>query len=161
LNNAVQCQEQVTKTIAKIIRDDGRCLKNLPTDRGKKFFYGCAETLEEVQHQHYSTYSVMKASAVEWFNNMLKNNMWKQFTHNVKLQMNRHPIASRIKLQRAQASNYWSRRYPRDRDRFLITVYNRVKIAARYKVGDSVRVNKFKTVFDKGYTPNWTTHGGV
>ncbi|KYN16160.1 hypothetical protein ALC57_11592, partial [Trachymyrmex cornetzi] len=43
-------------------------------------------------------------------------------------------------------------------DRLLVTVYNRVKIAApaRYKVGDSVRVSKFKTVFDKGYTPNWT-----
>lgn len=41
----------------------------------------------------------------------------------------------------------------------LITVYNRVKIAApvRYKVGDSVRVSKFKTLFEKGYTPNWTT----
>ncbi|XP_018370140.1 PREDICTED: uncharacterized protein LOC108765791 [Trachymyrmex cornetzi] len=44
-------------------------------------------------------------------------------------------------------------------DRLLTTVYNRVKIAtpARYKVGDSVRVRKFKTVFDKRYTPNWTT----
>ena len=41
----------------------------------------------------------------------------------------------------------------------LVTVYNRVKIAAlaRYKIGDSVRVSKFKTVFDKGYTPNWST----
>ena len=44
-------------------------------------------------------------------------------------------------------------------DRLLITVYNRIKIAvpARYKVSDSVRVSKFKTVFDKGYTPNWST----
>ncbi|XP_018368543.1 PREDICTED: uncharacterized protein LOC108764695 [Trachymyrmex cornetzi] len=44
-------------------------------------------------------------------------------------------------------------------DRLLTTVYNRVKIAAltRYKVGDSVRVSKFKTVLDKGYTPNWIT----
>jgi len=41
----------------------------------------------------------------------------------------------------------------------LLTVYNRVKIAApaQYKVGDSVRVSKFKTVFDKDYTPNWST----
>ncbi|XP_018357364.1 PREDICTED: uncharacterized protein LOC108757448 [Trachymyrmex cornetzi] len=44
-------------------------------------------------------------------------------------------------------------------DRHLTAVYNRVKIAAlaRYKVRDSVRVSKFKTVFDKGYTPNWAT----
>ncbi|KAG5334183.1 SETMR methyltransferase, partial [Acromyrmex charruanus] len=44
-------------------------------------------------------------------------------------------------------------------DRLLTTVYNYVKIAAlaRYKVGDLVSVSKFKTVFDKGYTPNWST----
>jgi len=44
-------------------------------------------------------------------------------------------------------------------DRLITMVYNRVKIAApaRYKVDDSVRMNKFKTIFDKGYTPNWRT----
>ncbi|XP_011687488.1 PREDICTED: uncharacterized protein LOC105449807 [Wasmannia auropunctata] len=44
-------------------------------------------------------------------------------------------------------------------NKLLTTVYNHVKIAAlaRFKVGDLVRVSKFKTIFDKGYTPNWTT----
>ncbi|KYQ51997.1 hypothetical protein ALC60_08893 [Trachymyrmex zeteki] len=44
-------------------------------------------------------------------------------------------------------------------DRLLITVYNHIKIAApaRFKVGDSVCVSKFKTIFKKGYTSNWTT----
>ncbi|XP_029674791.1 uncharacterized protein LOC115242544 [Formica exsecta] len=43
-------------------------------------------------------------------------------------------------------------------DKLLNTVYSNVKIAApaRFK-GDPVRVSKFKTIFDKGYTPNWTT----
>ncbi|XP_076246521.1 uncharacterized protein LOC143186696 [Calliopsis andreniformis] len=46
-------------------------------------------------------------------------------------------------------------------DKLLKTVYSDIKIAAplRFKVGDSARVNKYKTyttVFDKGYTPNWT-----
>jgi len=38
-------------------------------------------------------------------------------------------------------------------------VYSAIKIAgtAQFKVGDSVRVSKYKTVFEKGYTPNWTT----
>ncbi|XP_024882914.1 uncharacterized protein LOC112461768, partial [Temnothorax curvispinosus] len=44
-------------------------------------------------------------------------------------------------------------------DKLLTMVYSHVKIAApaRFKVGDSVRVSKFKTIFEKGYTPNWTT----
>jgi len=43
--------------------------------------------------------------------------------------------------------------------RLLATVYNHIKIAgpAKFKVGDSVRVSKYKTIFEKGYTPNWTT----
>ncbi|XP_070152775.1 uncharacterized protein [Polyergus mexicanus] len=46
-------------------------------------------------------------------------------------------------------------------DKLLNTVYNvsNIKIAAsaRFKVGDPIRVSKFKTIFDKGYTPNWST----
>ena len=38
-------------------------------------------------------------------------------------------------------------------------MHSRVKIAtpARFKVGNSVRMSKFKTIFEKGYTPNWGT----
>ncbi|KAG5319049.1 YMD3 protein, partial [Pseudoatta argentina] len=45
------------------------------------------------------------------------------------------------------------------KNNMLLTIYNRVNIAtsAQYKVDDSVCVSKFKTVFDKGYTPNWST----
>jgi len=44
-------------------------------------------------------------------------------------------------------------------DKLLTMVYSRINIApsARFRVGDSVRVSKFKTMFEKGYTPNWTT----
>jgi len=44
-------------------------------------------------------------------------------------------------------------------ERLLATVYSAIKIAgpAKFKVGDSVRVRKYKSVFEKGYTPNWTT----
>ncbi|KAL6418277.1 hypothetical protein ACFW04_012230 [Cataglyphis niger] len=43
-------------------------------------------------------------------------------------------------------------------ERFL-TVYNVIKIAgpAKFKIGDSIRVSKCKTIFEKDYTPNWTT----
>jgi len=41
---------EITKAIAKIIRDDGRCPKNLYTDRGKEFYNSDAETLEEIYH---------------------------------------------------------------------------------------------------------------
>ncbi|XP_070156763.1 uncharacterized protein [Polyergus mexicanus] len=38
-------------------------------------------------------------------------------------------------------------------------VDSNVKIAApaKFKVANPVRVSKFKTIFEKGFTPNWTT----
>jgi len=51
--------EMITK-ITKIIQDDGRYLKNLQTDMGKKF-YNTNVLLKKHDINHYSTYSVMKA----------------------------------------------------------------------------------------------------
>ncbi|XP_024867583.1 uncharacterized protein LOC112451907 [Temnothorax curvispinosus] len=41
-------------------------------------------------------------------------------------------------------------------EKLLATVYSAIKIAgpAKFK---AVRVSKYKTIFEKGYTPNWTT----
>jgi len=43
--------------------------------------------------------------------------------------------------------------------RLLSTVCSHVKITAptRFKIGDPVRISKFKTIFEKDYTPNWFT----
>jgi len=43
--------------------------------------------------------------------------------------------------------------------KLLNTMYSDIKITAptRFKIGDSVRVSKYKTIFEKGFTPNWTT----
>jgi len=39
------------------------------------------------------------------------------------------------------------------------TQYSTIKIAgpAKFKIGDSVCVSKYKPIFEKGYTPNWIT----
>jgi len=50
-------------------------------------------------------------------------------------------------------------------DNLLNTVYSSVKavVSPRFKMGDSVRISKFKTIFKKGYiirlyiSSNWTT----
>jgi len=43
-------------------------------------------------------------------------------------------------------------------ERLLDTVYSAIKIAgpSKFNLGDSVRVSKYKTIFEKGYTSNWT-----
>ena len=41
-----------------------------------------------------------------------------------------------------------------DNNRVYIDEHN--KKSARYNVGDRVRKSKFKNIFPKGYTPNWS-----
>jgi len=44
-----------------------------------------------------------------------------------------------------------------DSEGLLVKMNSAIKIAAlaKFKVSDSVRMSKYKTVFEKGYTPNW------
>ncbi|XP_025162490.1 uncharacterized protein LOC112590390 [Harpegnathos saltator] len=89
----------------------------------------------------------------------LKSKSGKEVVENI--QMDRFVTMSRCQIQRAKALNYRyvSCRCYKIADKLLLTVYNNLKIAApaRFKVGGSVRVSKFKTIFEKGYTSNWTT----
>jgi len=154
---------EMSETIAKIIADDKRCPKNFQTDRGKEFYNASVQKLMKKHNiNHYSTYSVMKASVVERFNRTLKNNMWKMFT----LNGNYKWIDELSRL----VAEYNTRKHrtigmrpadvtPAIAEKLLNTVYSNVKIAAptKFKVGDSVRVSKYKTIFEKGFTPNWTT----
>ena len=50
---------------------------------GKEFYnVDVQRFLKKYNINHYSSYSVMKASIVERFNRTLKNDMWKMFTFN-------------------------------------------------------------------------------
>jgi len=156
---------ETANAIAEIIRKSGRHPKNLQTDIGKEFYNADVQRLvKKYGINHYLTYSVLKASVVEQFNRTLKNDMWKtMFTLNaICLRLTssykwfRSVIASHVELQRLKASNdrYVTRWHNPRGSRLLTTVHNHVKIAgpAKFKMGDSVRVSKYKTIFVKGYT---------
>lgn len=153
---------EVSKAFHRIL-SEGRIPKNLQTDDGKEFFnkeFGAL--MKKYSINHYSTYSVMKASIVERFNRTLKGMMWKQFSNNgtyewisiyknlVKLYNKK--IHGTIKMAPIHVKR-------KDEQHLLNTVYNHLKIfkPSRFKVGDHVRISKYKHVFEKGYTPNWTT----
>ena len=112
---------------------------------------------------HYSTYSAMKASIVERFNRTLKNLMWKQFSWNASYRW--------LDLLPTLVCTYNHRKHrtinarPVDvtsATRLPFIVYSgsdveQLRRPAKFHVGDKVRVSKFKTIFEKGYTPNWST----
>ena len=133
----------------------------------RKEFYNAdvQKILKEHDVNHYSTYSTLKASVVEWFNLSLKNDkMWKMYYI-----YNLHSTAITSGSTNCLVSDYNARKHrtigmrpadvtPAIAERLLDT-YSVIKIAgpSKFKVGDSVRVSKYKTIFEKGYTPNWTT----
>ncbi|XP_025162485.1 uncharacterized protein LOC112590386 [Harpegnathos saltator] len=75
--------KEAVAVFTRIFQESGRCPKNLQTDQGKEFYNAdLQKLLKKHGINHYSMYTVMKASIVERFNRMLKNDMWKMFTLN-------------------------------------------------------------------------------
>lgn len=141
----------------------GRIPKNLQTDDGKEFFNkDFNKLMRKYSINHYSTYSVMKASIVERFNRTLKGMMWKEFSNNgtyhwiniykTLLQKYNENTHRTIKMAPINVNSS-------NEKRLLKTVYNNIKIfkPSRIHAGDHVRISKYKNIFEKGYTPNWTT----
>ena len=112
----------------------------------------------------FSTNSEFKASIVERFNRTLKTKMWKYFTQvgNKKwinivddLVYNYNNTYHRsIKMTPIEGSKkenetkVFKNLYPEQ---------DKTNLVNRFKVGDKVRISKYKGTFDKGYLPNWTT----
>jgi len=89
---------------------------------GKEFYNADVQQLVKIHGiNHYSTYSVLKASVVERFNRTLKKHVEDVYIPR-KLQVDRRAAASRVRLQCAQASNDWHairRRHARGRRKTL------------------------------------------
>lgn len=158
-----------TKTAAEVTKAMnnifilGRVPKNLQTDDGKEFFNRDFKSLMQKHSiNHYSTYSTLKASIVERFNRTLKGMMWKEFSYNgtyywiniykklvIDYNNNTHRTIKMAPINVIAANE----------KELLNTVYSHLKLfnGSKFHVGDHVRISKYKHIFEKGFTPNWTT----
>lgn len=112
----------------------------------------------------YSTENEEKSSVVERWNRTIKSKMWKQFTiqGNTRcldilpkiLKQYNNTRHSSIKMTPVEASK------KKNEETVYFNLYGDMEISKqkpKFKVGDKVRISKYKRdVFDKGYTPNWT-----
>lgn len=148
----------------KSILSGKRVPKNLQTDRGKEFYNKDFDQLMKSYNIHlYSTYSNVKASICERFNRTLKSKMWKLFSLR-----GTHKWLDIIQELTSQYNNSRHRtigmkpvEVNSDNVKLVLKRINKSKKnlfkRAKFKIGDKVRVSKLKKVFDKGYTPNWST----
>lgn len=154
---------EVTKAMRNILTEHQPPPKNLQTDFGKEFYNKHFQNLmNKYNINHYSTYSTLKASIVERFNRTLKGLMWKRFSYNGSyrwideirdlVDQYNSTIHRTIKMKPRDVNS-------KNEQILLDGVYSKIKISPqpKFKVGDSVRISKYKHQFEKGYTPNWTT----
>lgn len=140
---------------------------NLQTDMGTEFYNITFQTLiKKHKINHYSSFSTKKASIVERLIRTLKNKLYKYFSLNGNYKWIGSPLEDTLK------------RYNNTKHRTIqfkpvdvkkcneqvikeninkINNYNLVQWKPKFKVGDRVRISKYKHNFEKGYTPNWST----
>ena len=149
----------------KSIFKEGRKPQYLWTDKGKEYYNKhVKELLDKNGITLYSTENEEKSSVCERWNRTIKTKMWKQFTvqgNTVYLDMLPKLVKqynntkhSSIKMTPTEASK------KKNQGIVYFNLYGnseQVSSKPKFKVGDKVRISKYKrNVFDKGYTPNWT-----
>jgi hypothetical protein len=155
--------EEIIKSFDEIFKE--RKPLKLQTDKGKEFKNKKFQSfLKEHNVIWFSTDSEFKASIVERFNRTLKTKMWKYFTQvgNRKwidivddLVYNyNHTYHTSIKMKPIEGSK---KENETQVYKNLYAKEDKTKSVNKFKVGDKVRISKYKSVFDKGYLPNWTT----
>lgn len=152
---------EVAKAMAKILESTVPP-KNLQVDAGKEFYNShFQELMKKYEINMYSTYSVMKASIVERLNRTIKAAIFKNFM--IKGNQNWTKDLQSIMFKYNDTCHRTIGMKPADvttsKERLLRSVYRETKEIGKFKFnpGDHVRISKYKHLFEKGYTPNWTT----
>lgn len=150
----------VVESLKQILKQArGRVPNNLQTDQGKEFYNKEFSLLmSKFNINHYSTYSVKKASIAERVIRTLKNKLYREFSLRGKYKW--IDILDNVTKQYNNSKHQTIGMKPvQVTVNTKLNAYDNLKIFGkhRFKVGDVVRVSKFKSVFAKGYTPNWST----
>ena len=153
--------KDVAEAMRKILAKSG-VPKHLQTDQGLEFFNKEFKALMK-QHNiiHYNTWTDKKAAIVERWNRTIKNKIWKIFTETnstnwidiiqdvVDEYNNKKHRSIKMKPVEVNKSN------EAQVAKLLATSKTSIK-KPKFQVGDYVRLSRYKNIFEKGYTGNWT-----
>lgn len=139
----------------------GRQPKHLHVDQGTEFYnYQVKNLLKTYKVNLYSTFSEKKASIIERFNRTLKTNMWKKFS--LRGVYKWFDILNDLVAQYNDTKHSSIKMKPKDvsaeheeKLRNLLNGSKFINKKPKFKIGDHVRISKYKGIFEKGYTPNW------
>ena len=148
----------IVNAFNKIIKQSNRKPDKIWVDQGSEFYnHNFKKWLSDNDIIIYSTYNEGKSVVAERFIRTLKNKLYKHMKATGKnvdynvlddvVNEYNNTKHNTIKMKPIDVKN--------DNKRVYIDEHN--KKHSRFKVGDRVRISKFKNIFAKGYTPNWST----
>ena len=147
----------IVNAFNKIIKQSNRKPNKIWVDQGREFYnHVFKRWLSNNDIIMYSTFNEGKSVVPERFIRTLKNKLYKHMTATGKnvyydvlddiVNEYNNTKHNNIKMKPKDVKN--------DNNRVYIDEYN--KKDSRFNVGDRVRISKFKNIFAKGYTPNWS-----
>lgn len=154
------------KIAMELILKNNCAPKNLQTDMGKEFYNSEFKHLIKLYSiNHYSTFSVKKASIVERLIRTLKSKLFKHFSFSGSYRWIGNPLNGIVNSYNNsvhKTTKYKPVNVNKNNESIIMKNIKtsqiiRTKPKHKFKVGDSVRISKYKADFKKGYTPNWST----
>lgn len=159
--------EEVTKAMTSIFKANPKHIpKNLHTDEGKEFYNATFQRLMKAHGiNHYNTYSKLKASIVERFNRTFLNKLWPKLNLQGSHKWLQHlqptieqynsSVHRTIKMRPIDVNEENEQRLLRTAYKVNQTLH--AHNTNKFKINDFVRISRYKSLFEKGYTPNWST----
>lgn len=156
----------VTNAMAFAVTKNKFKMKHLQTDDGKEFFNNkFSELMKKLKVNHYSTKSEKKAAIIERFNRTLKSAMYKSFSHRGSyLWVDDIPdLISKYNNSYHKSIGMSPLDVNKKNEQAVLKRIKKNTLPSvdkippnKFKLGDKVRISKFKNIFTKGYLPNWT-----
>ena len=148
----------VVNTFNKIIKQSDRKPNKIWVDQGGEFYnHVFKKWLSDNDIIMYSTFNEGKPVVAERFIRTLKNKLYKHMTATGKkvyydvlddvVNEYNNTKHNTIKMKPTVVKNNNKR----------VHIHEHNEKDSRFKVGDRVRISKFKNIFAKEYTPNWST----
>ena len=147
----------VTNGFNKIIKQSGRKPNKIWVNQGSEFYnHVFKRWLSRNNIIMYSTYNEGKSVVAERFIRTLKNKLYKHMMATGKNIY--YDVLDDIVNEYNNTKHNTIKMKPKDvgnnNKRVYIDEHNEKR--SRFKIGDRVRISKFKNIFAKGYTPNWS-----
>ena len=147
----------ITNAFQKILKESNRKPNKIWVDKGSEFYNSSMKSwLEKNDIEMYSTHNEGKSVIAERFIRTLKNKIYKYMTS----------ISKNVYIDKLDdIVNKYNNTYHSTIKMKPVDVKSNTYIDSskeindkdpKFKIGDIVRISKYKNIFTKGYIPNWS-----